>query len=385
MIVPRELLERAVAAAAELVDRADQDPIGAVRWLPLQLAFLADPYPIKQIRCGNQTIGKTTPALALMVGHCLGRHPLGDAGYPVAPPPVRWWLICSSATQSLEVQRKLRDLLPPGELDERTRFDDVNGFVPVNRPTVLFRNGSTIRIRTMGQARQDAISFASASIDGVLWDEPPSRPRVFTESVQRIEERGGVLLLSYTPVNAPTAYLRDLCEAGTIHDYWAPLTPDQLIPVGAIDPLRTKDGRAKDAAWIAERESLVPAHERPVVIHGEWEMRSVERYFTHFRDGGAESHVVTTVPTFEVDLAVGIDHGAKPGKQIAVLLAIWRDRPSRPWRVHVVDEYTDRTGRATPRDDAEGILAMLARNGITWADLAFAGGDKVHEPGTART
>jgi hypothetical protein len=377
----RGQLELAVSASRELVARAEREPISAIRWLPLQLSFLVDPYPIKQIRAGNQTIGKTTPALALMIGHCLGVHPLGAQGYRVAPPPVRWWLVCTSYQQSLEVQRKLRDLLPAEELDPRTEWDEVNGFKPVNRPTVVFRNGSTIRIRT---ANQEAIDFGSASIDGVLWDEPPKRASMFTESVQRIEEKGGVVLLSYTPINAPTGYLRELCEAGTVHDHWAPLTPDQLVPVGALEPLRTKDGRPKDARWIAEREALVEPHERPVRIHGEWEMRSVERYFVHFREGGGDSHVHRRIPTVEVDLCLGIDHGSKPGKQIAVLIAVWRDESRGPWRIYVVDEYTDATGRATPRDDARGVLKMLDRSGIRWDELSFCGGDRVHDPGSAQ-
>lgn len=370
-------VERALYAARTLVSRAQSDPISSMQWLPLQWAFLADPYPLKVIRSGNQTIGKTTASLALTIGHCVGRHPLGDEGYDIRPPPVDWWLVLQSFG-AVDQQRKLWDLLPKEELDPRTEFDVVRGFRPVNEPAVVFRNGSILRIKT---ANQDAIDFASATLDGVTWDEPPTRQRVFTESLQRIEERGGYCFLSFTPVNAPTGYLRELCEAGTLHDHWVPLTPDQLIPVGGVEPLRTRDGRLKDAAWIAEREALVPSHERPVVIHGEWEMRSVDRYFEHFRDGGGDSHVHTRVPECEVDIVIGIDHGSRPGKQIAVLVLVWRDEPSAPWRIYVLDEYTDRTGRATPRDDAIGVLDMLRRHRLRWRDLSFVGGDKVHEPG----
>lgn len=382
----RESLELAYDCATEIVGRAERDPISALRWLPLQHEFLADPYPYKQIRCGNQTIGKTTPALALMIGSCLGQHPLGAQGYPLPPPPVEWWLVVATQKVGIRPQQKLRALLPPDEIDPRTEWDPVRGYSPVNAPTVVFKNGSIIRILTTGNAgtkaeTQKAMDFASATIDGVLWDEPPRNQRLFTESLQRVQERGGVVLLSYTPINAPTWYLRELCEAGTIHDHWVPLTPDQLIPVGATEPLRTADGRPKDAAWIAERESVVPSHERPVVIHGEWEVRSVARYFEHFRDGGGDSHVHNRIPTHEVDIWLGIDHGSKPGKQVAELGATWRARPDRPWQTYVVDEYTDATGRATPREDALGILHILDRNGLRWRDLSFVGGDRVHEPG----
>lgn len=374
----RGLLERAVVISVELADRADRDPISQLRWLPLQWAFLADPYPIKGIRAGNQSIGKSTAMFALLVGHCLGEHPLGDAGYVMPPPPVVWWLVIASKN-AVDQQRKLWDLLPKHELDPRTEFDPHRGFTPVNAPAILFRNGSVIRLRT---GNQDALDFASATLDGVAWDEPPAYPRKFVETVQRVEERGGYVLIAYTPINAPTDYLRELCERGTVHDHWSPLTPEALIPVGAVEPLRTRDGRPKDAAYIAEKRLLCPVHEQPVVIDGEWEMRSVERYFTLFREGGADSHVHARAPRHEVDLVVGIDHGSKPGKQIAVLMAVWRDRTDQPWRVYVVDEYTDTEGTATPAEDAAGVLAMLDRHRVRWGELTYAGGDRVHDPGT---
>lgn len=378
---PAELraeLEEAVEIGTEIVDRTRRDPIASIRWLPLQWAFLADPFPFKCIRAGNQTIGKTTASFALTIGYCLGRHPLGAAGYDMPPTPVDWWLVLQSFG-TVDQQRKLLELLPPDELDPRTEFDKVRGFRPVNAPAILFKNGSILRLKT---GNQDALDFAGATLDGITWDEPPRSSRMFTESLQRVEERGGVVLLSFTPINARVEYLRELCESGAVHDHWTPLTPEQLVPVGALEPIRTRDGRAKDGRWIEERIRLCPSHEVPVVVHGEWETRSVDRYFSQFRDGGGDAHVHARVPEEEVDLALGIDHGSRPGKQIAVLMAVWRDRPDRPWRVYVVDEYTDPTGQATHADDARGILAMLGRHSVRWRDLSFAGGDRVHEQGT---
>lgn len=365
-------------AAEELGRRRTEDPLRYVRWLPLQREFLASLARAKQLRAGNQTVGKTTAALAEVVSRCLGRHPL-PGGPQVPPPPVQWWVICASWSQSLALQAKLHDLLPGGCLAERTSYDAINGFSPTKSPAVVFNNGSILRIKTCGQ---DALDLSSATIEGALFDEPPKDPRILTEVRQRLERRGGTLLLSYTPINAPVDYLRELTLAGAIEDHWRPLTPAELVPVGYTRPLRTLDGRPMDADWIAARRATVPDHEVPVVIDGEWETRSVDRYFTCFRFGGAHSHVHERLPEVDVDLALGIDHGSRPGKQIAVLMAVWLDADGRV-HVYVLDEYTDRAGTATPADDARGILALLERHGWGWSDLQSAYGDRVHLPGRA--
>ncbi|MCA9494706.1 MAG: terminase family protein, partial [Myxococcales bacterium] len=289
-------------------------PIDHVAWLPLQYEFLSDSSPIKQIRAGNQFVGKTWAALAEVIGRCLGRHPLG-LGVP--PPPITAWVVCAEWSQSLGIQEKLAELLPWDEVDPRTSYDAVNGFSPTKRPCIKFRNGSRIWIKT---TKQDAISFAGATIDVVLFDEPPKAQRTFVEALQRIQERSGVLLLSYTPVNAPTDYLRELVEAGTISDHWRRITPAELIPVGRTLPLRTRNGRLKDQAYIDHRRSLTPEYEQPVVIDGEWEFRGDGAYFDGAWDPA--KHVFRARLEKWDHLVLGIDHGDRPGKQVAVLMEL---------------------------------------------------------------
>jgi len=80
-----------------------------------------------------------------------------------------------------------------------------------------------------------------------------------------------------------------------------------------------------------------------------------------------------------VELRLGIDHGDRPGKQIATLSACWLESVAGHvyQRVHVIDE-TPETEGSTPQEDAQAIVDMLARNGQTWSDLTFAGGDRLH-------
>lgn len=373
MTLPGNALARAALAARALAEARARRPLDHMQWLPLQVAFLCSHRRVKQIRAGNQTIGKTTPMLAEIVWRCLGEHPFS---VPTATPPITAWVVCASWSQSLEIQKKLWELLPKDRLTANTRWSDINGFAPTKSPVVEFDNGSIIRIKTTGQ---DALDFAGATIDVIGFDEPPKKPRTFVEALQRVEDRGGVVLLSYTPINAPTAYLRELCEAGAIEDHWGgPLTPEQLIPVGSDTPLRTKDGRLKDAAWIEERRSKVPAHEVEVVIDGAWETRAVGAYYEPvFRPA---THVRSLAVEGRRRIMVGIDHGHKPGKQVAILVLVDESGPHPA--LYVLDEYTDPTGTATPEDDARGILGMLARNGLRWVDVDEVHGDRVHMPGT---
>jgi hypothetical protein len=391
MVADRPPLERATLAGQELGNRRLLDPIRYTRWLPLQFAFLCSGRTVKQIRAGNQTIGKTWCALAEVIGRCRGEHPLSDrwAGWaayramglevPLLPryrqPPVEWWVVCASWSQSLGIQKKLAALLPWAELTERTSYDAVAGFAPTKSPVIEFRNGSIIRIKTTGQ---DAIDFAGATIDCVLFDEPPKQPRMYTEALMRLEELGGTLLLSYTPINAPTDYLRALVNAGQIEDHWRPLTPAEFIPVGCTEPLLAKDGRPKDAHWIAERRAKVPEHEQAVVVDGEWEGRAVGAYYSPvFR---ADVHVRDVPLKGRWRLLLGLDHGHQPGKQCAVLVLARRE--GQHWQVYVLDEYVDHTGVARPEDDARAILQMLRRHGWDWHNLDEARGDRIHMKGT---
>jgi hypothetical protein len=247
--------------------------------------------------------------------------------------------------------------------------------------------GSLIRIKTTAQSKgkRAAISFAGATIDVVLFDEPPDSIRLLTEAVMRLEERGGILLISMTPINVSAetlAHIRGMCDRGIIKDHWAELTPAELIPVGSSRPVRTADGRPKDAAWIAERYTKCDEYEAPIVVHGRWDGGQVDRYFSRFT---VETHVTSQRQTPKDDrpyiVVLGIDHGNRPGKQVAILMIVDESVPDSPV-FHVIDEYEDSTGIAEPKDDARAILSVLARHGLVWSDLDYAHGDRAHLPGS---
>lgn len=374
-LASRGALFEALDAAEELGRRCEDRPLRWVDWLPNQHAFLASDARIKQIRQGQQWGGKTTAALREVVGRCVDRHVLGGGRTYGRPAPIEAWVICASWSQSLAIQAKLWAAIDPADLHPECVYDPVRGFVGTH-PAVRFRNGSLIRIKT---TRQGGLSLAGATIDVALFDEPPETQRVFSEVLARLTHRGGTLMLSYTPVNAPVGYLRDLVERGVIEDHWSRLTPEAMIPVGRSAPLRLRDGTVCDAAWIEELERKIPPHEVGVVVHGEWEFRSMAAYF---RDVWRPEMVHAQVPSGTVHVVIGFDHGTLPGKQIALLVAVDESRGgTEAPDVYVVDEYVDWTGVAAPEDDARGILAMLRRSGLAWTELTSARGDRVHMPG----
>lgn len=345
-----------------------------MRWLPHQLRMLKSTRRFRLLRTGNQ-LGKTTAGLAEVIFHAIGRHPYKK----VRTDPGEYWVVCSTWSQSVAIQRKLHELMPRDLMHPATSYDDMRGFRS-QYPSVRIKCGdgwSIIRFKT---TRQGTLDLAGATIDGVLFDEPPKNPEVYGEIVKRVQARNGWVLLCLTPIGAPCDWLRDLCERGAIEDIHSPLTVEAMTPEGMTQPITLVDGTPCDEAWIASVIEQTLDYEVPVRIHGEWEIRAEEAYFSKVW----REHMVTkSLPdTDEFSILVGIDHGDRPGKQVAYL--VLAEPTPKGMRVWVVDEYADWEGTASPDDDARGILAMLARNGIQWSAVDQALSDRVHLPGTGR-
>lgn len=324
------------------------------------------------MRAGNQTLGKTFAGLSNGIYHALGEHPF----YPVPPPPTEGTIVTASWAQSLAIQAKLWALLPKDQLDPRTEYDPSKGFRG-RYPVVRFKNGSKIWIKTTNQG---GLALAGSTLHWVHFDEPPKSPRVFAEMVKRVTRTAGYVWITYTPVNAPVDYLREMVENGAIEDHWSPLTPEQLIPVGGSRPVRLPDGTLCDAAWIEELRADTLPHEIPVVIDGEWDMRVIGSVFRGFRAAGPDAHVSERLPAETVNLQIGIDHGSGANfSSAAVLIAVVADAENP--RIFVIDEYTS-DGETTIAQDAANILAMLRRWGKDWRDLHKAYGDRPWQRGS---
>lgn len=352
----------------------EADPSRWMSWLPLQEAFLRDPSPCKLIRAGNQTIGKTTVALTEVHWRCLGDHEYLD----VPAGPVEFWVVCAEASQSIGIQKKFH-AIAHSYLADDCEFDEVKGYRG-RQAAAKYRNGSIVRFKTTNQS---SISFAGATLNGgILFDEPPKSSRLYSEARKRVLRHGGVLLLALTPVNYPTEWLREECERGAVSDHHTELTPEQLIPVGETEPLRsphpeTREIVPMDEEYIAALERTTVSYEIPVVVHGEWEMRTQGRYFGSFDDILMVSNEITAP---EVSVALGIDYGSKAGKQCAVLCLVEEADGGVAQRVWVWDVYVG-AENSSLADDARGILEMLRRNNLTWKEVTKAWGDRVYMRG----
>lgn len=308
-----------------------------------------------------------------MLLRALGRHPY----YTTRPPPIEAWIMCASWEQSIAIQARLWAMVPKDMVRPDCTFDERRGF-GAHHPALILRNGSIIRIKT---TQQEALSLSGATIDVVMFDEPPDSERVFAEVLKRVQARSGTCLLTLTPINRPVGYLRKMCEDGLIEDLhfrleqrWLRYADDGTTYVGA-------DGRARDEDWITDVRRMSLAHEEPIVCDGEWEERAVGRVFTAFALTGPTAHVSTTLPTGEVRLLIGLDHGHGAGKEFAVLVAV--DEREWPPAVWVVDEYAS-AGESTAEQDAIGILRMLRDRQFQWSDVGRAWGDRPYDAKSGR-
>ncbi len=366
-------------AAAELARRRRNNPLSYMRWLPIQDRYRRSQRRFRLLRAGNQELGKTTGALGDLVEDALGEHP-----FRPCPEHGEYWVICASWSQSVAIQRKLYALLPKDRIKPGTVFTELRGFRGKN-PAVEIRHRdggwSIIRFKT---TRQGSLQLASATIRGALFDEPPTSQSIYAEVCKRVTETGGWVSISMTPIGAPCEWIRELAEKDGIEDIHSRLTVEALRFVGSAEQRRKADGTVCDQAYIDQVIRETPSAEVDIRVHGEFESRSRGRYFTVFDSSAGGAHVRTELPSGKVRILLGIDHGHRPGKQCALLMAVVQPTQDADPVIYILDEYIATTGLETPKEDARGILDMLRRNGMSWTSVDWVCGDRVHLPGTGQ-
>ena len=302
--------------------------------------FHADPSREKILRAGNQW-GKTRSGAREALWIMTGQHPWRE----VTKPPVRGRVVTYSWAQSVEVQRRINDLLPKG-IVEGYDFNDSRGFVGAK---LKLKNGSLLEVLT---ASQGSIAHGAATLDFVWIDEPPPRD-LYSELLARLLVRKGTLFLTMTPVGRPVDWLVDEIEEGRLSDHRFDLTPENCPHLDQ-----------EQISGIAEK--YLP-HERPQRMHGHWHGESPNRFFEAF----SPLMVVKDMPRGEVKIAIGIDHGEGVGKEAAILMLYTSGEYPKIW---IIDEYIN-TKRTDQDEDAAGILAMLARHDIRPQEVDLCVGD----------
>lgn len=332
------------------------DPLLRYEPGPPHEAFLRDPARFRLLRAPSQS-GKTTVAAYDVITRCLGRHPHADSA-----PPLECRVVCHSFAQSLVIQAKIHELIPPTEVAPTVEYHPSRGYL---HREIRFANGSRIIVVT---ASQDRLALASATLDLVWIDEPPP-PEVYAECASRLVQTGGLLLMTLTPVGRPLGWLRALVEE----------QPPSLSETHYT--LTTRDCPWMRQAQVDEAIAHCLPSERPQVIYGDWDGVTPDRLF----DGWGPDRLSHTIPTDEVEVVLGMDHGERPGAEVCLLILRWRPAPSRVqvWEprqqpgaphAHVWDEYVS-PGRTTVAQDALAITAMLQRHGLSLHDVDEAAGD----------
>jgi hypothetical protein len=359
---------------ADLAQRAEVNPLKWVRWTPPQLAFLRSYAGWKLLRTGTQ-FGKTWAGAAETIFRCLGEHPYRA----VRRRPIEAWVICSSWSQSIAIQAKIWELLPKDKIDPGTEFSAKNGFKGTQK-AVVFKNGSILRIKTAGQ---DALDLESATIHYAWIDEPLKHQGIWGALTSRVRRTGGEIGLTMTPASAGNLdYLRELCEAGSMEDLHFRMEPENFIPEGAVEPLKTEKGVPMDQAWVDAEIAKTLPHQRAVRCHGEWEYAATDQALDAF---DRRQHVVDIMAAgvlpAEVELSSGIDYGEDALRTCGVL--VYLDHSGEHPRIFVMSEYAPKTP-TTVDMDADGLLHMLALAGDRWPDLDYVWADKRYQGRSTR-
>ncbi len=364
-----------VAGAAdfdvEIVDSLTETHglLDEIRWTPPQYDFLSQALPrpatatepccfCKLLRTGNQ-LGKTWVGLAELIWRCLGAHPF----IPVPKAPITAWVICDTFGQSIEIQQKFWDLVPKDALAPGVAFDPVKGFRG-RHPVCRFANGSIVRFKT---TNQKVMSLASATIDLVLIDELTT-PAIFGELQKRVMRRGGVILLTLTPINAPSEWLAAKVAEGDVIDIHHRMLAENFVPMryvaggsmvpGDGPPLATEAGVPLDEDWIREERRKAGRDLEGVRCDGEWQIEHKDRELLGYSDAvlwsddPASPHFDELAPGPVVD-GLGMDHGEGAGREMAYLVSY--DSAGVLW---VLGEYAS-GGTTTAEQDAAGIERLV--------------------------
>lgn len=351
------------------VERAERDAIDTVRLTAAQQEFVTFSGKVGLWRDGNQ-LGKSLAlaywVIAFVIGGIL---PIRRRG------PVRVLVVSYSLEQMVPLMEKLWWLAPkhiPGRewtRGMRPRLTPECGFDPGRGitgkpPRLIFDDGSEVAFATY---KQGAARIAGGTFDAAVMDEPPSEG-VYGEIVPRLFYRRGYMRITMTPVpDMPDCkWLWEKADnpEDPLVEFNFGLSERILTPEGWPVPWHTQEEIDAYAAGLLEVE-------RAMRIDGARDPVVTGRWLRNFSDSNIVD--VTLGELAGWYLVVGVDHGTADGKQAAMLIAV-KDRRSRRPRVVWLDEAWE-AGLTLPEHDADNILAMLKRNGLSYDDVDAWVGD----------
>lgn len=372
---PPRALMRSAALFGDAAGVSARSPLAFARLTAPQTAFCSAATQRLLWRGGN-TIGKSHGAAFDLIHAARGTHPLR----PVARPPVRLLVVSESWAQMDPLCEKIWALLPKDEIDPVVYYEPGEGFRGYREPHIKFVGGpgrrSVIHFATYAQGSG---RIAGGQFHGI-WADEPMPQSVYGELLPRTSTHRGTFRITMTPTpeSPPLAYLREIIEKSRTHKASAGCLPpggwEELQTSITLDALTIRGGLV-EVPWKSSREltDLLESYldvERDMREHGGWDAVVAGRWLSAY---GPENEFDGDDPTGQLYLAVGLDHGAKAGRQVAVLVACSEDG-DRAW--YLDEAISD--GRTSSREDADAILAMLRRHGWEWHHVDHWVGDRAH-------
>ena len=340
------------------------------RWTNPQIDFLDSPLSMLTL-WGCNGSGKS-----MVLAEYARRAIEGTLAHPVAEGPVSVGLFGETWQQLGSTIKYFWDSVDKRWFREKVHFQDgqlAGQRMPIYDVIDGPGKGSVLR---MGTFSAGARRLAGSRYHYAIGDEPfPAE--IFAELWPRLLGRGGQMRIGFTPTLG-TAHkldylwqiIDDPANANWAGEIQVPLTLDAVTPRGGLCEI----------PWMTEEEIKrfeqgLPGPERDCRMGRSRVPIMSDRFFVAFGQ-----HLVRDIDRQELiklgaDIAVGIDHGSKPGAQRAVLIAVAMVM-GQPM-VYVLNEYKA-PGRTSAEQDARGILAMLEEWDISLEEVDHWVGDRAH-------
>jgi len=208
--LPREPLLRAVVLRYAIAHATRRRQLELYKPHPKQLEAHALGRIMRAVGVfgGNRT-GKSVLAGSEVSYHLTGRYPYWWPGRRYTS-PVTWWVASESAQVTRDGAQRLllgpwdemgTGLVPADCIGEKiVHSGSVKHYLDTVKVKHVSGKFSTLSFRSYDQGRK---KFQSASIDGAWLDEEPPK-EIFNECLMRVYDRGGYLLLAFTPLSGMT-------------------------------------------------------------------------------------------------------------------------------------------------------------------------------------
>ena len=323
---------------------------------PRQRDFHSSTHQRRLFLGGNQS-GKTYALCAESWFHALGRHPFRRV--PEAP-NIGWCMVAGLNSGGwANYSRKMFELMPPGVLSERCRFDAARGFTVGGSKIIELAHGGLI----IGKSgTQDQLALSGSSVDWLAIDEPPKQGH-WSESRTRVAaagEAGGPVFMAMTPITGGRSL--DWLKHWVIGDEDQGMGPREDWDLLRV-VLNHENCPHRTPESIEAQIASYGAWERNQRVNGDFEGVTVDAWIPL-----TEDNIFDEVPQNVEEIGIGLDHGEKPGNSVAILV-VWDG-----FRLYQLDEYVSKE-RNTPRVEAREIKEMLNKWGIPLTAVTTAVGD----------